>query len=68
MPNLNFVLMGSNIWDVESAHTGVIVGFVEWRESWGAFGFQANSYHLDAVALREIAKFLDDQDQLRGQR
>jgi hypothetical protein len=68
MPNLNFVLMGLNDWDVQSIHTGLIVGRVEWREPWGCFSFCPTEDRLDATALREIAKFLDEQDQLRGQR
>ena len=68
MPNLDFVLMAHQDWDVQSVHTGLIVGSVRWNSRWNAFSFQANPYDLDSTALREIAKFLDEQDQLKRQR
>lgn len=68
MANLDFVLMGHQDWDVQSVHTGVIVGAVRWNPKWSMFAFQSTEYYLDASSLREIAKFLDEQDSLRGQR
>ena len=68
MANLDFVLMAHQDWDVQSVHTGLIVGSVRWNKGWQTFSFQANPYDLDSAALREIAKFLEEQDQIRGQR
>ena len=68
MANLNFVLMGHQDWDAQSVHTGVIVGYVRWNPAWRLFSFEPGAYKLDSSSLREIAKFLDEQEQLRGQR
>ena len=67
-PNLDFVLMGLHDWDVQSVHTGLIVGAVRFNPAWQTFAFEPGGYKLDASSMREIAKFLDQQHQLRGQR
>lgn len=68
MPNLDFVLMGHQDWDIQSVHTGLIVGCVQYNPGWHTFCFHSYNYALDATAMREIAKFLDEQGSLRGQR
>jgi len=71
--NLNFVLTDrsngglNQAWQVTSAHTGVEIGDVMWRSNWSMYSFEPLGQGLDASALREIAKFLDDQMAIRTQ-
>jgi len=71
MTNLNFSLVGrsdsglTQIWQVESAHTGIILGSVSWYAPWRRYAFYPGASLLDATCLTEIAKFLDDQMSLR---
>jgi hypothetical protein len=73
MANLNFTLSGrsdgglNQAWEATSAHTGVLVGDVVWRAAWSIYAFEPAGQTLDATTLREIAKFLDDQMQIRAQ-
>jgi hypothetical protein len=73
MPNLNFTLSGrsdgglNQAWEITSAHTGVVIGNVHWRAAWSMYSFEPVAQGLDASALREIAKFLDEQMEIRSQ-
>jgi hypothetical protein len=68
MPNLKFISIGNQTWQVESLHTGLVVGNVVWNRAWDAFAFKPDGWCLDSVAMREIAKFLDEQESLRNKR
>jgi hypothetical protein len=73
MQNLNFILAGNSlsgmtqIWKVESAHTGVDLGVVKWYASWRRYAFFPGNTLFDADCLREIASFLTEQMQMRTQ-
>ena len=73
MQNLNFTLSGrsdgglNQAWEVRSVHTDVLVGDVTWRAAWSMYSFEPAAQGLDASALREIAKFLDEQMAIRAQ-
>jgi hypothetical protein len=67
MPNLDFILIGLQTWQVQSRHTSLVVGNVIWNPGWRAFAFKPDGWNLDAAALREIAKFIDGQEQVRKQ-
>jgi len=67
MANLDFILMGHQDWDVQSVHTGAIVGAVRFNPGWNMFSFESAGLRLDSASMREIAKFLDEQDGLRRQ-
>jgi hypothetical protein len=45
----------------------LVVGNVIWNPGWRAFAFKPDGWNLDAAALREIAKFIDGQEQVRKQ-
>jgi hypothetical protein len=71
MQNLNFVLMGSSptgltqIWNVQSVHTGIDLGVVKWYSSWRRYAFFPADTLFDAECLQEIVKFLDEQMLIR---
>lgn len=64
MVNLDFILSGHESWQVQSVHTSLVVGNVTYNPRWRAFAFKPDGWELDSSALREIAKFLDDQEQI----
>jgi hypothetical protein len=41
------------------------MGYIVWNRHWQAFAFKPETWQLDAAALREIVKFLDEQEQIR---
>ena len=51
MQNLNFVLMGHQDWDVQSVHTGVIVGYVRFNPAWHIFSFEPGAYKPPTARL-----------------
>ncbi len=67
MANLNFLLTGrsdsglTQIWQVESTHTGIDLGKISWYAPWRRYAFFPGPNLFDAVCLHEIAKFLQDQ-------
>ena len=72
MQNLNFVLSGrsdsglTQIWHVESVHTGVHLGSIKWYVPWRRYAFYPDAGSLyDATCLTEISKFLNEQMELR---
>ena len=73
MQNLNFILSGrsdgglNQAWEITSVHTGVLIGDFVWRAAWSMYAFQPAGQDLDASALQEIAKFLDEQMEIRSQ-
>ena len=74
MQNLNFLLSGrsqtglTQIWEVRSVHTDVLLGQVRWYSQWRRYTFLPEGHMVfDAACLQEIAKFLDDQMAIRAQ-
>ena len=73
MGKLNFALSGrsdgglNQAWEIRSVHTDVLVGSVIWRAAWSMYSFEPAAQGLDASALQEIAKFLDEQMGIRSQ-
>jgi hypothetical protein len=74
MANLNFLLAGrsdsglTQIWEIRSVHTDVLLGQINWKPSWRRYWFTPDTgTGFDAECLREIAKFLDDQMAVRAQ-
>jgi len=73
MENLNFVLMGNSlsgltqIWNVESAHTGIGLGSVKWYAPWRRYAFYPSPALFDSACLQEVARFLDGQMTVRAQ-
>jgi hypothetical protein len=73
MTNLNFILSGrsdsglTQIWQVESAHTGIDLGKISWYAPWRRYVFHPAPALFDSTCLIEIVKFLDDQMAMRTQ-
>ena len=74
MQNLEFLLQGSSasgltqIHEVRSVHTGILIGTVKWYAPWRRYAFYPEAaVLLDAACLREVAKFLDDVMAIRDQ-
>lgn len=74
MTNLNFIFLErsksglTSVWEVRSAHTDVLLGYISWYASWRRYTLQAvNSTIYDSVCLKEISEFLDEQMELRKQ-
>ncbi len=72
MQNLNFLLTGrsktglTNIWEIRSVHTEVLLGQISWYSAWRRYAFFPDSGTVyDADCLREIAKFIQDQMSIR---
>jgi hypothetical protein len=74
MQNLSFLLAGrsdsglTNIWEVRSNHTDVLLGHIKWYAPWQRYTFAADPTIYDAACLTEIAAFLTEQMTLRTQK
>jgi hypothetical protein len=64
MANLNFILVEHQKWEIESVHTEAFIGTIQWNYGWEAFNFQPSLIGLDSSTLKEIIKFLDEQEQI----